>query len=63
MAAGGGDTIRGSLFDILRGADWPPRYTGRVLRNDFAERTTLVLYDETGAADAVQDVVRDIHAS
>ena len=31
-------------------------------RNDFAERTTLVLYDETGAADAVQDVVRDIHA-
>lgn len=38
VAAGGDDTVRQSVFDIVRGADWPEPYTGRVLRNDFTSR-------------------------
>jgi nitronate monooxygenase len=35
VAAGGDDTVRQSVLDIVRERDWPARYTGRVLRNDF----------------------------
>lgn len=35
IAAGGDDTIRQSVLDIVRERDWPARYTGRVLKNDF----------------------------
>jgi len=35
VAAGGDDTVRQSVLDIVRERDWPQRYTGRVLRNDF----------------------------
>ena len=35
LAAGGDDTVRQSVLDIVRERDWPSRYTGRVLRNDF----------------------------
>ena len=35
LAAGGDDTVRQSVLDIVRGRDWPARYTGRVLKNDF----------------------------
>jgi nitronate monooxygenase len=35
LAAGGDDTVRQSVLDIVRGRPWPARYTGRVLRNDF----------------------------
>ncbi|HKU95372.1 MAG TPA: nitronate monooxygenase [Vineibacter sp.] len=38
VSAGGDHTIRGILFDIARRNVWPAPYTGRVLRNDFAER-------------------------
>ena len=38
VGADGDGTIRGKLFDILRNVDWPPEYTGRVLRNDFARQ-------------------------
>jgi nitronate monooxygenase len=38
VAASGDRTIRGILFDILRRNVWPAPYTGRVLRNAFAER-------------------------
>ncbi len=31
----GDDTIRQSVFDVVRGKDWPPEYTGRVLNNKF----------------------------
>src|SRR4029453_4581117 len=35
LAAGGDDTVRQHLLDIVRQRAWPARYTGRVLRNDF----------------------------
>jgi nitronate monooxygenase len=35
LAAGGDDTVRQRLLDIVRERVWPARYTGRVLRNDF----------------------------
>lgn len=36
--AGSGDgTLRTSVMDIVRGLDWPPRFTARVLRNRFAD--------------------------
>jgi nitronate monooxygenase len=38
VAATGDQTIRGILFDIVRGNVWPAPYSGRVLRNSFAER-------------------------
>jgi nitronate monooxygenase len=37
LAAGGDDTVRQSVLDIVRGRPWPARYTGRVLRNDFVK--------------------------
>jgi nitronate monooxygenase len=35
LAAGGDDTVRQSVLDIVRGRPWPTRYTGRVLANDL----------------------------
>jgi nitronate monooxygenase len=35
LAAGGDDTVRQSVLDIVRERAWPQRYTGRVLRNAF----------------------------
>jgi nitronate monooxygenase len=35
LDAGGDDTARQSVLDIVRGRAWPARYTGRVLKNDF----------------------------
>ncbi|WP_078311363.1 MULTISPECIES: nitronate monooxygenase [unclassified Mycobacterium] len=35
LQAGGDDTIRQHVYDIVRGKSWPPAYSGRVLRNDF----------------------------
>ena len=35
LAAGGDDTVRQSVLDIVRERAWPSRYTGRVLKNDF----------------------------
>ncbi len=37
LAAGGDDTVRQSVLDIVRGRPWPARYTGRVLKNDFVK--------------------------
>ncbi|MDE2227702.1 MAG: nitronate monooxygenase [Alphaproteobacteria bacterium] len=37
-AAAGEETVRTSVFDIVRGHDWPDRITGRALRNDFTAR-------------------------
>ena len=37
LAATGDDTIRTRVVDILRGLDWPARYTGRVLLNPFIQ--------------------------
>ncbi|WP_411976262.1 NAD(P)H-dependent flavin oxidoreductase [Sulfitobacter faviae] len=38
LKASGDDTLRSTVTDIMRGYDWPKRYTGRVLRNDFTDR-------------------------
>src|SRR4029077_11347383 len=38
VQASGDKTIRSILFDIARRNVWPAPYTGRVLRNEFAER-------------------------
>jgi nitronate monooxygenase len=35
LAAGGDDTVRQSVLDIVRERAWPARYTGRVLKNEF----------------------------
>lgn len=35
-AASGDDTIRTRVFDIVRGLDWPERYTGRAIANAFS---------------------------
>jgi nitronate monooxygenase len=37
VAGSGDDTLRTAVFDIVRGRDWPPEYTGRALRNRFSE--------------------------
>ena len=38
LATPGDATRRTSVYDIVRGKDWPPVYTGRVLANDFVAR-------------------------
>lgn len=38
VAARGDDTIRTSVFDMLRGPEWPAPFDGRAVRNDAAER-------------------------
>jgi nitronate monooxygenase len=38
VAAGGDETIRTSVYDIVRQYDWPAEYNGRVLRNRFIDR-------------------------
>jgi nitronate monooxygenase len=38
VAAGDGDSVRSVVFDIARANRWPEGYTGRCLRNGFAQR-------------------------
>jgi nitronate monooxygenase len=38
VAAGGDDTVRTRVFDIIRRLDWPEPYTGRAIRNGFSAR-------------------------
>ncbi len=38
VAAGGGDTVRTTIFDVVRGYDWPAIYTGRAIGNDYTRR-------------------------
>ena len=38
LQAGGDETIRTSVYDIVRNKPWPPGYTGRLMRNDFIEQ-------------------------
>jgi nitronate monooxygenase len=37
-AAGGDDTLRTRVFDIVRGLDWPEGFTGRAIVNDFSRQ-------------------------
>lgn len=34
----GDATLRTQVYDVVRGKNWPPVYTGRVLANDFVKR-------------------------
>ncbi|GAB2717279.1 nitronate monooxygenase [Arthrobacter bambusae] len=38
LRASGDDTVRSSVYDIVREKAWPTEYNGRVLRNDFVSR-------------------------
>lgn len=38
ISASGDHTVRGSVFDVVRGNDWPDRWTLRTLKNDFYRR-------------------------
>ena len=38
VGATGGQTVRTSVYDIARGRQWPPEYTGRLMVNDFIRR-------------------------
>ena len=35
VAASGDETVRTSVYDIVRGRTWPSEYTGRLMRNKF----------------------------
>lgn len=37
VAASGDATVRTRVFDIVRGYDWPAKFTGRALRNRFTD--------------------------
>jgi nitronate monooxygenase len=60
LAAGSDDTVRSTVFDIVRGYPWPQGYGGRALRNDFIGRWY-------GSEDALRanllDVQRDYRAA
>ncbi len=36
--ADGDNTVRSNIFDMARGYNWPPAFTGRVLENEFSSR-------------------------
>lgn len=36
VAANGDSTLRTTVFDVVRGYDWPARFTGRALKNAFS---------------------------
>ena len=38
LSAGGDDTLPTSVFDRMRGRDWPAGYLGRAIANDFTRR-------------------------
>jgi nitronate monooxygenase len=39
LVEGQGDqTLRTRVFDLVRGIDWPPRFTGRAVENRLTER-------------------------
>ena len=37
VAANGDATLRTTVFDVVRGFDWPAKFTGRALRNSFSD--------------------------
>lgn len=38
VEAGGDDTVRSVVYDIARGPEWPPEYSGRSLRTSLTDR-------------------------
>jgi nitronate monooxygenase len=55
VAASGDNTLRTTVFDLVRGYEWPAEFTGRALRNRFSEtwhgrETALAAAGETERA-------------
>ncbi|MDR3664657.1 MAG: nitronate monooxygenase [Mycobacterium sp.] len=72
LASGSDDTVRSTVFDIVRGHPWPQGYGGRALRNDFVSRwygnedslranLTAAQHDYRGAVDAADFGTADVH--
>ncbi|MEZ0049516.1 nitronate monooxygenase [Mycobacterium sp. MAA66] len=72
VAAGSDDTVRSTVFDIVRGYEWPAGYGGRALRNDFVGRwvgnedalranLTEAQHDYRSAAATADFDIADIH--
>jgi nitronate monooxygenase len=62
VASGGADTVRTSVFDVVRELAWPGQWTGRALRNAFvrrwAGREDELRADLQGAIGAFREAVR-----
>jgi len=55
--------VSDEMLDVIGVSGTPAQVADRLrTRNDFASRTSLVLYDESGDRDAVAEVVRRLHA-
>ncbi len=62
VAASGDATLRGPLFDLARGIDWPAAYTMRTLENDFSHRwknDPEAMTADIGNVRAAYDAARD----
>ena len=62
VAASGDSTLRGRLFDLARGIDWPDPYTLRTLENNFSRRWRddgAGLMADIETTRAAYDVARD----
>ncbi|MFI5782044.1 NAD(P)H-dependent flavin oxidoreductase [Nocardia sp. NPDC051570] len=62
LEASGDDTIRTSVYDIVRESPWPARYTGRLLRNAFTTRWHGRESHLVDALPAAQAAYRDAQA-
>ncbi len=60
VEAGGHETLRTRVFDIVRGYEWPAGFTGRALRNRFMQRWQR---DEAGLAADVGTQRAAFHAA
>lgn len=56
VEAGGDDTIRSVVYDIARGPEWPPGYSGRSLRSALTDRW---VGDEDRMRSGVEQIRRD----
>lgn len=72
LAARSDETVRSTVFDIVRGHAWPQGYSGRVLRNDFVDhwhgnedslRANMVgaQHDYRAAVDVADFDIADVH--
>ncbi|MDO9174874.1 MAG: nitronate monooxygenase [Actinomycetota bacterium] len=62
VASDGGDTVRTSVFDRVRGPDWPEGYDGRALRNTLVtqwERSSSEILDDLDRAQAGYRIATD----
>ena len=63
VAAAGDETLRTTVFDLVRGYDWPAEFTGRALANRFAARWHGRERDLAASLDAEQGAYREAVAA